>query len=1476
MADLQMLQHDNLVADPVPRRAPPAAGKQPQKPGSNKKPSNRGSNNSNNNRRAHINQAPFAFNSTAIQGILTPSGFIPQAVPYVTPTAAPVVAPAAPPVDPPIVPSSDPKPQADEVNQRLSLLAEQMLALQEMTNQILANNVTTPKLENPPPPLNPKKFLQHVLQCLKDYTPRVPRSLVETYMRVIGGKPEPINDSILGENPHALEAALRNNTNHYAVFELIKINPEKFLLNPTITFVYGTETRDRAVIDYYNNALTRLFNYPVDFIKVKFFGNTITPDDLRRRKTVDTEFSDFALFMDVYMLATDKITPLTIQKLGFNHWIWCGHPFPNMYGGILNAYYVRFINEAGQSCVYFKPDGVNNPYPPHDPCDIFHQSGSMSDDNINFVTWSIVHPVYITVYHDEQRKQILAYNIVRGETTDQKFLEPPSVINQSSKIVKLPSFDFTNGMPWWAHLVSFKTLVNLGLCQESYVYVDSALRQFAQRQLITKYFNQWSWTSCLKAVSDYLDADLFYSRCELLLPDLFKDYRLKVAAALYTESCNAKANTTASMVAIHGDTMYEANKALGAIGKVREQVTFPRVLAVGAAAAALGFLYYKGHKPKLCDVVSSVQKQDSPPLDYDPNSLVYRASFAFGKYFVAPLIHYTPITLDHVLKTLDVVVDVVNTSFKMFIPCVFSPIVEENIKSLFGSYKIIPSAVIGYLDLFQYTNHFVGYDSASQNTIFAILFLYHTTVHYLMASLPLKWAIVTHSALNAVQGHRAGLFCSAYGLCETAQQIGRPCRTISSSLALGPVLAWAGTNQMIRSYDVPIFTLPEFDLAVDSNYYFDGHHNFIMKYDGSQAFRPATRCVNKIVRRFDPSVTYDADILQKFKLEMRTPEGQNLGYFRYWAHQVPMFRPDTSGWNTAQMVTNRLIKAPPSILDLSDDDYWKRDEAKCMSVYKQFSSYYPALLAYFNDPQDRVPLCMDAEPENTFWRKQMIHLLQHKYNCTTIPEVFKMYAAERPGISYWHSEEGYLEYEDHLPGSKRRLMREMKAKDELNPIDIHSPETNQTTYSSKTDEVLFKPDCSPRPIGREAPQFSMHVGRSIYFASKHIQSFFTKRLIKLCQDRCCINPNKLHRVDHFYMVYMSDLSGYTDLKLSEWFHSVYTVPGWHIGASGDDSLCIYNNGSYLQIFEGDVSQCDHSVRIATLLYEWFILFSFGVDSEILDLLRVNARSKLMVENKTLGLKLHIERSYERHTGSPDTTIGNTLIVSSLWLFFIQNFLSNSADFSDPTLVKDTQKWFLNTFGFSMKINYWRTKVDCSFQSPTILKGWFLHTPNHEYPFTWSPLPSRLLKLCKVLTPPNVILKRTKIPKAPYGTVTLDQAWVLLVSMHKGMASYVNLPYVNKWRAATFYRYALYSAQRAYMPPISDIALYNETFQEHHRPQACTNGDKVCKCWRYMFCDRYHVQLADLIDFSNRIVDITPFTFFVHPVWNQLALVDYLG
>lgn len=1358
------------------------------------------------------------------------------------------------------------------------------ITLQDMMDEkfsSLLKVVLELKASIPPPSTGPikidhEKFVKDLDDIARDFKPRVPAAYVDWYVDAIGGKPGVdflvTNVGAFGENPHTPEAILRTIANNYAVPEVIKINPKAFMENPIITFLYGTENRDRNTVARYNRELVKK-GYPTDYIRCAFYGNSITPEDMRRRQIADATFSTFAIIMDVYEFGTMPMTPVNIAEAGFDHWIWIGHPFFSLYGGICEAVYVRYVDEDGEERVIFKPDEINNSYPPHSPCDIFHKSGSMPC-RTGFVSWSIPNRIHLK----NKGNRIVAYSIVRGQSTETKLLDAPCIVSNPPTLLKIDTVDFKKGYKWWMRACSFSLLVQLGVAERNYVIVDSALRQHVQSALLTKYFNQWSWNSCLKAVNEFLEADPYYKKCELLLPAIFINYRLRVATGLYMETTKSKANLTGSMVAVTGNYMYQANQAMSKIGKEPEKYPWRQVVA---ASLGLGvFVAFQILRRKWT-------KLDSLPLD---NSHIYEQiehyiGYGLGRGIIGPIARVLHnLNVAAIETTVNVscnIINAVESLAKAYLWPVFgAPIVEERLKRAFPN-RLYPSILIGTLDV-------VGQPWPEQTlSTFLTRVACHSLAHYALASIPYSYAVRLHGLWNAF-AVTCNIFsqtpvpalCTDSLWCYEAKERGYRC--------LYPKSKWiyTVTNMTIpaaTSYfltkcsdnEVTSYSLPEFDHAVQSNDYVDPGISFSTSYLPSEAFFPASECMAKYPLAYDPTVLADHDTLTNiFYADTRTPSDQYLGYFRYWAHNVPMYRPSTSGRNTYFMVINRLCKAPPALLEHPDRPSDKKSITEIMTVYTDPNLYYSCLLTYFDTP-DPSTLCFNR----SFYINYLKNLSKMRFINLPKPYKIAVYMVDKPTASFFETPEGYIEYEKHLPGPKKALMAEMKRKDDVNPITLTSPETNMTPSSSKTDEVLLKKDWVPRPIHREGPQFSYRVGRIIYGASENSKKYFWLRRISLCNSSCCCLSQSAP--SSFHVMYLTDLSGKTDAALSEWFNYVIRTPGWHVAAAGDDSLCIFSRASTLYIFEGDVSQCDHSIRLSALSYEWFMLLSFGADPDTIKLLHRNATSNILIEHKSSKTKTYLNRSFERNTGSPDTTIGNTLIVLSIWAGFVMHYRLNYLFLNgfQQDALSSHQKFFLENFGFSMKIKTWNTGLGCdSFNSPTILKGWFLHTPNHPHEFTWSQLPSRILKLCKVMTHPNVIFKKTKIPKSHGFDVNLSQAWALLISMHKGMAPFVNLPYIDTWRELSYARYSLYTSKHLDMPPIANVPLVHESFIEQHRPTAairtCESDNQICHCWRDQFYDRYNVSATDLDDFITFLVNVTPLTFLSHPVLTSLATVDY--
>lgn len=1444
----------------------------------------------------------------------------------------------------PPAPCVQPSEAKDKTVEYLTALSTQISEIQSQLIELKTNNVITPTAKVSK--AIKRNLVEDMLQAYKDFKPRVPEKLAVWWETHVGSHFVKVKDCGLNDNPHAEEAILRRWADIAAVFELVKGAPEKFEDDPHITFVFGSEVRDLSIIEYYNKALARSGKYPENFITASFYGAHIVPEDLKRRQTVDTRFSQFAIFMDVYMLGLDPMHPKHIDELGFTEWIWVGHPFFSLYGGLINSYYVRYKGNNGQPLVVFKPDGINNTYPAHDPCDIMHTAGSCPTV-AGTVSWSIPTRVYVKARLAGKLTNVIFYSLTRGSRGEHQYQSAPVLAAPQMSVCTLETFIFQTNS-WLSKILPYSVQLKMKLYTTSTIYIDAALKQHVEGRMLTKYFNQWTWNACLNVVNEYLDADPYFNKCELLMPELFIDYRLRAAAALYVKMCKAKANITQSVASIHGADMYTANQALGSIGK--ETPPMPKwvvPVALGVSVGAL--LLFSRLRPSKLDssggvsviidkcssvkdsILSFIKKR--PSLDDAKNTVIQTKeslmksvkdhSDSTKAVITNKIIHYEPVTkvvsslfsrsiskffhtvhrsalkvasivmlngqsyddvVSHVERFYDITLPkFIDDSFHLLahptpsvlasylddhhdilMPVVYMPVLEEALK------RVLPneatSAALALLDV-------LGQPIITHDPVY---FMYrwwvHTICHYTLGNLPLLIALPVHMGYNfCALTVKGSLFCTAYALCKDAQIFGVPCSILYNPFKLFQSLESFGDKQMIRQYDYPIFSLEEFDLAIRHGYYFESSHRFRTTFDLKYCFAPAQACNAKLPKWYDLQVycTKPDSFDQLMNHDSRYVCDNTQGIFRYWAHQVPLARPDTSGRNSYYMLQNRIVKAPPAHLENVDDNPnigLDKEAAKTYAVYDEPNPGLAMVADYFAQSSNKI--CCQYNLTFSDIRK----MENIGYRPTRLRKIVE-HCLGHPDADYVLTDEGFNEWLAHLPSDKKALMIRAWETLKINPLDIDSPEVCQITISSKTDEVLIKPDWVPRPIHRLSALFSVAVGPFIYNAATLLKKFFWLHELELCPCNSCSGESRYFKRNDFddrcSRVTLTDLSGKTDEQISAWFFHARTTLGWHLAASGDDSLCIFNSGIELYIYEGDVSQCDHSVRAASLSFEWLMLYSAGVPLHIIDLLRRNSSADLLLENKHIQTRLKFKRSSERNTGSPDTTIGNTLIVLALWLNFVVAYRTPYDDLGN------IQHWFLKEFGFSMKIKYWVTKVQCGiFQSPTILKGWFVHVANAKYDYWWSPLPSRLLKLSKVMTPPNVIFKKTKVPKAPHSTMTLDQAWMLLVAMHKGMAPFVNLPYMTKWRSATYHRYAQYCSTRPYMPPIADVPVSHESFKEAHRPQGSETHAQVCKCWSYMFSSRYHSNLADVFIWAKEVEKIIPGTFLVDPIWNQLALIDY--
>lgn len=165
----------------------------------------------------------------------------------------------------------------------------------------------------------------------------------------------------------------------------------------------------------------------------------------------------------------------------------------------------------------------------------------------------------------------------------------------------------------------------------------------------------------------------------------------------------------------------------------------------------------------------------------------------------------------------------------------------------------------------------------------------------------------------------------------------------------------------------------------------------------------------------------------------------------------------------------------------------------------------------------------------------------------------------------------------------------------------------------------------------------------------------------------------------------------------------------HLIVGGDDSLFILPGGKIC--FEADVSACDQSHNQVAVKAFLLILESMGLGGDVL------TRLEGLYLKPVANLKTRVQfRKPQLHTGHPHTSVANTLLITAVFLMAFRRFVPE-------------EHWLKNLKACSELFGMdWKLEEKPAFQG-TFHKGYFV-SDKDEY--LWSPLPSRVWKLTKVV------------------------------------------------------------------------------------------------------------------------------------------------
>lgn len=1364
------------------------------------------------------------------------------------------------------------------------------------------------------------RFKAALERAAEDYVPRLPEKAHEEFVRLFDKKPRILKTKLQDGNPHQILAAYRSMALYFSIHRILTVDPIMTLKNPCVDFVYGTTERDSAAIKYFNNQLVRA-GFGTDqepFLKHQTVGDQLTVDDFARRNKSAGATSKLAVLMDVYALGTSKLMPSEIARLGYQYWVWAGHCFDGPFGSYDSAIWCRDGIDLDQ--VWFKPDDISTPYPVHDACDIMHKSGQAPYGN-SMVNWVVVHR-YHWCERDHDRR-VPVYSIVVGRVTDKEFIDLNSRAVSPINVVKL-DVEVPLIHKWCPSIVT-ETLMKAGLTTKKKLLIRVDLYADLKAKCTARFYNQWSFGTLLNETDKYFNSLGWFRRLEMSFPSHFQHYRFYVATAIYTEAVEVRGYGLALMNQNYSTRMHNSNEQFSSIGKPTgiNWIRWIKILSVFFGAGTLFVMLIKGFRKlfvpnvnnlfsdSLTNCMSNAKTIYSKVQAFPTFKEAVRKTFGYvskeeiprearltiqalqarpfwkslsqGLYKPIGWLQKLYLPSAKVVNKIDAIPNKVVSWTLMLVWMIFvSPAIEEVYKRLIPRSSIKASLLWKVISSFILANGDV-YPALVDTRSFAISFV----KHLVFAILPIQIGLPAHVANNTIASVLTTLTafsCVGNQPCSLAKFRGRTCNDSRSVVSNNNVATLTEYRQLMSEDPITAMQpeLLDFDLEKES-------------------YVPPANCRPKWPDMLDTSVTCNFKDLDKFDDATVVPSVNN-GYYQWFAVNVIQYRPAVNEYNTRMMLMNRLLKAPPrwTPLNYSKTSFVKicnRSIIVCdpAPVYDYSSAWEICLCAAQNsvdldwvefDIRDlRFQIRSDHEEsgnicEHFDWRPKYVDPVPLSIDS-----------------NLYDTDEEYREWLHHVEGSKKRMYKQ-EYDEHLSKVEVYVDDQFVTSMetSEKSNETLIKRDAVPRPIHRVDRTLCVFLGSQVYLATK-----------KLYERHTFLPFSSKNGV----IVTLTFGSAYNSKQLSEWFDEAIaysrTCPNsdtvkhyFHVIVAGDDVLVISKayDTELFKVIEGDISQCDHSIRLAALEFEWSMLYMYGVSPHRLNILSANSRSNLVVRNNKSELLVTVRRGHERNTGGVDTTVGNSLCVGYAWMYTLHKIATRKYTRPiDHNIESGIITHLSYKFGMSVKTQiHDNSTSDCHANfSGTFLKGAWWHARVSQYQNIfeddtdgcetwWGPLPSRLIKLSKVMTKPSVIyrqlLKDHKESKHPGFGMSLIESWLCAISMVKSMRMFVLIPPIYQWFDALIKDYNLLRTLpgNEWLPTVDEIQSRQEDIKEIYKP----NGFKICPrdfldfcpCWVDKFAKRYDCSTDDVLSWSEQLQKIRPGTFAVHPVWEKLAQTDY--
>jgi len=1417
-----------------------------------------------------------------------------------TPPAAPVAAPAAP------------APQ---------LAAASVAEVAPVPNSLL----TVVPLENPAPPATPviKLNVQAVVKtAIKNFKLKVSEA-VRVKAAHFGPSVEVVNTNGEPPNPHELLAQARRYATFLAMCELVRDG------HRVIDSLFGA-TRDQSLLNYLNGQFSK-YGYGDNYIKLNQRHGAVVPLDYGRRPanaepTPDTATA--ALLMDVYCYGSpdspNEINPQWISSLPYDSVIWVGHLFKGFYGAVLTAAWIQRDN----GLISWSPDDVNPLYPPHPPCNEMHSSGANGQK-----AWKIAR---VVPYRDK-----VVYNLVKFVASTLVSTPIPMHVNTVvAKVIDIPDFNKMLFDPSsWFHLANgvLINIVNSGVFNPVLPKRKAKFNvghfQAALAFMLPRQQNGYTYPALLQRVQSLLANDEEWTLVNERFPEFFPGYAEDLALAVFVDRALVRSATLAAVrdsfscsFRDYSSTLKHINepRSWGAVLSSAAWVGIPALALTGWRALSQ---LRRSSRPTIkdlrfvaaaiCDAAddsiatSTGERLPKPKLlgpweekvattfdrvidylrswipEFIPTPGVLWDTMEAG--VIATRVVQYGASLEEARKT---------SSQFMFGSLVSAPIIEEWAKRVVpDGFRPWMCAGIAYMDLVA---------ARPQHLLYC--YTVQFAKHYALSCLPMKLAMVAHSAHNAWQmfwnGYNFGhLVADELGLKEI--KIGNIGMMQNKWLLLAaPVVAYA-VHRTFNTPAPPVEPLnsmlqltDEINKVGKTHPSVPGREDWvtIAKYPISQAFFPSQEVGEYPIPDPDPSI----EVVVHFE---PTQVEATDGMYRWFVHPIPLFRPNNSTHNQLKMCEYRLLRDVP----MSDDmDWFFLSTLPCLAMSRGLvfghEGYY---LSYEH-------FCQSARIGAHTWRNcdkkpsdqtdaVVLRLLekngarlailiqarlepQPKRSAAGLFQVQADLLYDRPYVEYFPtinmSEELWEEWLEHVEGRNVQLYRQAHDQLDASPMSPLDSTVRNIQVNIKRDEVLIKMEKYddlgqlidkgpiPRPIHAVDKKPTVVVGPYVYEATNRVKSLLFNYQVGEIKDM---------------PLFWTWGAGRTDLELTLWWDFVVHTQGWHLIVAGDDMLMVQtvlstclDHVAELTFIEGDLSQCDHTSRLGCLFAEYNFLKFLGVPLDILALILANARAKLVIGNRNKPSEaIEIFRGYERNTGGTDTTFGNSctsLIAATFAILISEENRKHRCcncgyiSWKNHTAVVGEFEEAYKRLGLSLKIkvNFAPDRtwlgVDCPL--PTFLKGtWYPCDPfyleGRIMERAWGPLPSRLLKMCKTLNDPRVTMRypgESQI-SLEVGLRRFSQA------LCYGLKDFIWPVGLKRWLVRTSPQEEPKYAKRSDLTDSYILQTMRGSFPYSAASEACyTELAAFYKAPREMVVDF----------FEKHLQQITFLTYSEHPLWFYLA------